>query len=115
MIHSLKTLPKYFDAVARGNKNFEVRKNDRPFTVGDYVALNEYNADSVYTGKCMLLEITYILDEQYYCKDGYVILGLSPCAIRSKSRMFEEVDMCYNGVPVYKRHDNPELLGGAGE
>ncbi|HGS9341836.1 TPA: DUF3850 domain-containing protein, partial [Clostridioides difficile] len=29
MIHELKILPQYFKEVVNGNKNFEVRKNDR--------------------------------------------------------------------------------------
>lgn len=33
--HELKTRAVYFDAVQRGEKNFEVRKNDREFAVGD--------------------------------------------------------------------------------
>ena len=28
MIHALKTLPEYFEAVVKGEKLFEVRKND---------------------------------------------------------------------------------------
>ena len=36
-IHELKTLPEYFDAVFMGKKNFEIRKNDRDYKVGDYV------------------------------------------------------------------------------
>lgn len=31
MIHELKILPQYFKEVVNGNKNFEVRKNDRGF------------------------------------------------------------------------------------
>ncbi|HGS9342764.1 DUF3850 domain-containing protein [Clostridioides difficile] len=31
MIHELKILPQYFKEVVNGNKNFEVRKNDRSF------------------------------------------------------------------------------------
>lgn len=41
MIHALKTEPQFFEAVIDGSKTFEVRKNDRDFRVGDYLALNE--------------------------------------------------------------------------
>lgn len=41
MIHQLKCEAKYFEDVCSGNKTFEVRKNDRGFHVGDYLALNE--------------------------------------------------------------------------
>jgi hypothetical protein len=37
--HELKTWPTYWDAVARGEKLFEVRENDRFFQAGDTVEL----------------------------------------------------------------------------
>lgn len=37
--HELKTWPRYWDAVSRGEKLFEVRKNDRFFQAGDTVHL----------------------------------------------------------------------------
>lgn len=37
--HDLKTLDVFFDAVKRGAKNFEVRKDDRAFQTGDTVTL----------------------------------------------------------------------------
>ena len=80
MIHALKILPEFFKAMAAGTKSFEVRKNDRPYHTGDYVALNEWNSEQ-YTGKCTLQKVVYILNDPEYCKEGYVILGLEPCAI----------------------------------
>jgi len=88
MIHALKTTPKYFEDVISGKKPFEVRKNDRDFRVCDYVALNEYDIDKPererYSGRSALLQISYILDNAEYCKDGYVVLGLAPCAVTTK-------------------------------
>lgn len=43
MIHELKTLPEYFADVILGKKTFEVRKYDRPFHIGDLLALNEFD------------------------------------------------------------------------
>lgn len=39
MIHTLKILPQFYRAVLEERKTFEVRKNDRPFTVGDFVII----------------------------------------------------------------------------
>lgn len=80
MIHELKTEMQYFQAVISGRKLFEVRKNNRQFKQGDYVALNEIN-NGVYTGRCALLKIVYILSDKRYCADGYVVLGLEPCKV----------------------------------
>lgn len=37
--HELKILPKWFEDVQANKKNFEIRKNDRNFEVGDYLIL----------------------------------------------------------------------------
>ena len=73
--HYLKTLPKYFVPIERGIKNFEVRFNDRGYKIGDILHLEEF-ADGEFTGRVITKEICYILDEQEYCKEGYVILGM---------------------------------------
>ena len=101
MIHALKAIPEYFEASAVGRKNFEVRKNDRPYSAGDYVALNEWNGEN-YTGRCTLHKIVYILDNTEYCKEHYVILGLDPCVIRARGELMEFVH-CERGTPVYER------------
>jgi hypothetical protein len=41
-VHELKTWPREFRAVARGQKAFEVRKNDRGFETDDIVILREF-------------------------------------------------------------------------
>ena len=79
MLHSLKTLPKYFKAVQSGEKTFEVRKDDRDFQVKDYINFEEW--DGEYKGNSFTRRITYILgrneDEKIYVPKGYVILGIS--------------------------------------
>jgi len=102
MIHALKTAPVFFEASVAGLKGFEVRKNDRPYNTGDYVALNEWNGEG-YTGRCTLHKIVYILSDPEYCKEGYVVLGLEPCAIRTRGGLQEPI-LCERGVPVYERN-----------
>ncbi|WP_270346603.1 ASCH/PUA domain-containing protein [Enterococcus thailandicus] len=82
MIHELKILPEFFEAVTSGRKQFEIRKNDRDYKVGDQLVLreidyvhNENISDELfYTGDSYKAEITYITD--YAQKDGYVVLGI---------------------------------------
>lgn len=80
MVHALKVEPKHFNDLCRGIKSFEVRRKDRPFAVGDYLALNEYENEH-YSGNFLLFKIMYILDDPTYCKEGYVIIAIKPCKI----------------------------------
>lgn len=43
-IHELKLDIKYFDDVKSGKKNFEVRKNDRDFQVGDILKMKAWGS-----------------------------------------------------------------------
>lgn len=74
-IHELKTLPKFFEAQLKGIKKFEVRFNNRDYKIGDILVLQEYSQTRGYTGKYLHVEITYVLNETNYCKEGFVVLG----------------------------------------
>lgn len=78
MTHDLKILPQFYRAVLEERKTFEVRKNDRPFAVGDFVYLHEYDPDYCggYTGRVWWGVITYVLNDSNFCKDGFVIFGI---------------------------------------
>lgn len=95
MIHEVKILPKYFEDVESGRKTFEVRKNDRPYKVGDYLALNEWE-NNEYSGRFILAQIVYILTDEQYVKSGYCVLGIVPRNIE-----LELVNHCN----VYDRED----------
>lgn len=102
MIHALKIKPEYFEDYASGKKTFEVRIYDRPFEVGDYLALNEYKGE--YTGRCALCVITYILANPDYCKEGYIIMSIAPCDIDRRDENLKR--MCnIKGIAVYDRED----------
>lgn len=88
MVHQLKCASNYFEDVITGRKTFEVRKNDRDFRVGDFIALNELTPhecnekkEHLETGKSALFHIHYILDDPEYVKEGYVILGIEACDV----------------------------------
>jgi len=88
LIHELKTWPEYFQTVKTGIKPFEVRKDDRPFQIGDELLLKEFvpknyyedqTQDEYYTGNICHRKITYILrGGNFGLEKGYVILGVAP-------------------------------------
>ena len=87
-IHELKTDPAVFKAVVVvGDKNFELRKNDRAFEVGDLLLLQETTrtgaeiaagAPLEYTGRDYVARVEYILVGPIYgLADGWGIMEIN--------------------------------------
>ena len=74
--HYLKTESDYYQAIERGEKKFEVRKNDRNFRKRDLVTLEEV-VDGVKTGNSLPpFEIRYLLEGgKYGLPEGYCIFN----------------------------------------
>lgn len=104
MEHELKTLPEYFQAVKRGEKTFELRRDDRPYAVGDTLLLREFDPDrwyaalahvgpvrtgrdyarevakvddAAYTGDSLRVLVTYVLRGGPWLTEGYVAMGVA--------------------------------------
>ncbi|MDE2426280.1 MAG: DUF3850 domain-containing protein [Elusimicrobia bacterium] len=87
--HVLKTLAPYWHAVERGDKTFDVRRDDRGFQRGDVLVLRRLNEerphlfDCDYTSKsgCYDLRrrVLYVLTGgQLGIEPGYVVMALGP-------------------------------------
>ena len=107
MIHQLKCDQQYFEAVAAGRKTFEVRQNDREYQEGDYLALNEITTGEdtptgyAYTGRCCMVVVDYILEDEKYLQPGYVCMAIKPCYIGARhSDHFAGGKELYQ-VPIY--------------
>lgn len=92
--HDLKVATAYFDALASGEKNFEVRRDDRGFQRGDVLVLRRFGKphNSALGGHAYLCgtssttsrdadtvkrRITYVLTGgQFGVEPGFVVLGL---------------------------------------
>lgn len=75
--HEIKVWPAYFKAINELHKNFEVRKNDRNYQVGDCLVLKEFDPVSGYTGEWIKAKITYILHGgQFGIEEGYCVMAL---------------------------------------
>ena len=77
--HNLKILKEYYKQQVSGLKNFELRKLDRQFRVGDEIKLNEINQHTLGkykpTGNACIVRITSITSGFEGLEDGYGILG----------------------------------------
>lgn len=84
--HVVKCWPEYFDAIDRGEKPFDVRRDDRGYQKGDVLRLQKYKLGEGFISHPdrfgvheIRREITYILTGgQFGIQPGYVVLGLSP-------------------------------------
>lgn len=109
-IHALKCQDVFFQQIVDGQKPFEVRFQDRDFSVGDILALNEVCVDAAnlgggttrHTGRCCLVKVTAILDNPQFCKEGYVVLGIRPSGlIPDSDDLFGCRKRSVYEVPVY--------------
>lgn len=77
-VHRLKTWPEYFQAVKRGDKPFEVRRADRPYAVGDWLILEEWDSRTeTYSGDSVTVEVTYLLQGGLFgVAEDYCVMGL---------------------------------------
>lgn len=80
MKHQLKTWTYHFQAIKKGIKTFEIRKNDRDFRVGDTLILEEYFPDAgEYGCDSIAVNVTHILAHDDFpdgIKPGYVVMSI---------------------------------------
>ncbi len=80
MEHDLKCWPQYFQAIKRGDKTFELRKNDRPFHAGDTLRLREFDpATCAYSGDELIKYAPYIMAGgglHFGLIEGYVCMSI---------------------------------------
>lgn len=84
--HKVKCWPDYYEAIKRGDKNFDVRRDDRGYQRGDTLLLQKYGSGHGYytdpvRGRFsydeIRREITYVLTGgQFGIEPGYVVLSL---------------------------------------
>ena len=80
MTHELKCYPEFFGPVVSGEKRFEIRREDRNFSVGDKLRLREWKQSlPYYTGNEIIVRVDYILTKADFpaIPEGYVILSIS--------------------------------------
>lgn len=81
MVHALKTTPPWYDDVASSLKPFEIRKDDRGYSVDDDLLLCEYIPEQdKFTGRATKARVSYLFRDDTGIpglEPGYVIMGLS--------------------------------------
>jgi uncharacterized protein DUF3850 len=85
MVHEVKSWPRFFTDTLARRKMFEIRLNDRGYSVGDTMRLREWDeVTKQYTGREREVVITYILGADMHCavspvaiNKPYVVMGIS--------------------------------------
>lgn len=104
--HELKCEPGHFRDVQLGLKKYEVRYNDRGFTVGDEIELVEYHVQFGELGGRLTAKITHILHGGYGLKPGFVVLGIEVL------ERIETDSMSDHELPSYDiKIENPLAVG----
>ena len=81
VIHKLKCLTPYYEAIVRGDKKFDIRWDDRGFQKGDIVELLHFDGSGYVKGTSghaysIQKEIKYILTGgRFGIEPGWVVLG----------------------------------------
>lgn len=69
-IHDLKIWPTQYAMILQGKKTFELRRDDRPYAIGDQLLLREYDpgregsaliAVRGYTGRGLIVKVPYLI------------------------------------------------------
>ena len=77
--HELKTWSLYFRAIWDGLKRFEVRVNDREYSMGDLLRLREYDQhEGCYTGREIYALVGYVMSSPSLnlLQDNVVVMQL---------------------------------------
>lgn len=101
--HELKCWPQHFVAVMVGVKQFEIRKDDRQYRVGDTLRLREWDPDAeVYTGRERWCDVTYVLRNSRWMLPGYVAISIAN--VRSEATSAESQPDVNAVDPVAESH-----------
>lgn len=96
--HYLKTWPRYFDALWKGEKRAEVRVNDRDYQAGDYLALREYDPhivcvegyeDEACSGRWIVALVDGVSDLDAVVAKNVVLLTLAFSVVGDGIRIYD--------------------------
>jgi len=83
--HNLLILDNYFQDIKNGIKNFEIRKKNAKYSIGDVLVL-----ENIKNGETLSKQIEYITDISIYDINNIIIIGL-------KQTTMKQTDLFFNG------------------
>jgi hypothetical protein len=119
--HELKTWPKYFEAMKGNKKTFDIRENDRDYREGDSLFLREWKPASMeYTGRTLRVKVVYVMRDQPWVPEGYVVMGIMADEFAHVMQQAAEValmasDFYRRMEDLYSEHETWLLANGGGK
>ena len=94
MIHNVKTWPKYFVAILKGEKTFEFREIDRDYEVSDIINHQEFDPETQnYSGREFRVKVTYIMrgHNPFFDLGNNVIMSIKPLRQSIISKLWNKI------------------------
>jgi hypothetical protein len=82
--HVLKAEPRFFRAVWKGIKSFEIRRNDRDYQLYDELDMREWDKRRGFSGDQIIARVVYTTD--FMQRPGYVVLGIRVLSLMTRSQ-----------------------------
>ena len=98
-VHYIKCWPEFYKPVRKGEKTFELRKNDRGYEKGDVLVIQEWDqGGNGYTGNECVRVVSSIVKEGFGLEKGHCCMGMKKSIKRSLQYW------------IHKRNNDNEVL-----
>lgn len=90
--HFIKINSRYVESISSGEKNFEVRYNDRDYQVDDVLVMYEVDDEGKIKDNLLLRRVIYLLKDSDIegLKPGWCVLGTAP-VLKNSTEEFSEI------------------------
>ena len=95
VVHELKCWPEHFQAIKRGDKTLEIRRNDRDFKVDHVLHLHEWDpVIEGYTGDELYRVVTHVLPGgQFGLAEGFAALSIAAMTLPDEPAQHYDGDL----------------------
>ena len=107
--HFIKINSRYVESISSGEKNFEVRYNDRDYQVDDVLVMYEVDDEGKIKDNLLLRRVIYLLKDSDIegLKPGWCVLGTAP-VLKNSTEGFSEILQKFQQLKSEQKVTNTE-------
>ena len=107
--HFIKINSRYVESISSGEKNFEVRYNDRDYQVDDVLVMYEVDDEGKIKDNLLLRRVIYLLKDSDIegLKPGWCVLGTAP-VLKNSTEGFSEILQKFQQLKFEQKVTNTE-------